>query len=499
MITCSKTPLLNFVALMCLMMSLPLQGKHHGEKEFNLAGIFGDNMVLQQDTEVAIWGTAQAKDQITIKTSWGGKAIKTVADEDGRWMDKIKTPKASNKSLKITVKCGSESRELKNILAGEVWICSGQSNMQWKLRGFGVAEFKEDVDKANFPQIRFCTIPHVLALELQDDVKTQWMVCNPRSIMQFSAVGYFFGSRLHQELDVPIGLVSTNWGGSAIEGWINPEILEQELEGYKNLTKHYEKWKKESGVIYDRTTKKPKGLNQSSPGVLYNSMLKPLVPFGFRGVIWYQGESNVKNPEEYKKLFSAMIKDWRKQWGIGDFPFYYVQIAPWAYKNVPISAAFLREAQLEVLSEPNTGMVVTMDVGDIGNIHPKRKKPVGERLALLALARDYGKKGIVDSGPLYKGFKVEGGKIRLEFDYIGGGLVAKGGGELTHFTIAGRNKKFVPAKAVVDGDTIIVSSDGVNRPVAVRFAWGSGDEPNLSNKEGLPASSFRTDDWPPKK
>lgn len=462
--------------------------------KLELAGIFGNNMVLQRDVDAAIWGKAVPGGKVSVEASWLRSVVVTVADGDGKWMTKIPTPKAGG-GLGIVVKCGDERVELKNVLSGDVWICSGQSNMQWKMRGFGVDHFKEDVVKAKFPNIRFCDVPQVISLEGQDDVKTRWAVCTPKSTLQFSAVAYFFGSRLHQELDVPIGLISTNWGGSAIEGWMSPEVLEKELPNYKQLIKTYPQWMANHGVTFKRADKKPKGLNQSSPGVLYNAMLKPLIPFSFRGVIWYQGESNIKQPILYRRLFPAMIRDWRTRWGQGDFPFYFVQIAPFAYKREPYPAAMLREAQAMALSEPNTGMVVTMDVGDETNIHPKDKKPVGERLALMELARHHRDVYEVSSGPVYKRCKVEGGRMRLMFDSVGGGLVARGGGELTHFTIAGDDRKFFPARAVIDGESIIVTSEKVAKPASVRFGWGNADRPNFANKEGLPASSFRTDAW----
>lgn len=470
------------------------QPKQQTAKKLQLAGIFASNMVLQRETDAPIWGLTAPKEKVSIKASWLRSTIETTADEQGKWITKIRTPKASE-GLAITVKSGDQTIELKNVLSGEVWICSGQSNMQWKMRGFGVDHFKEDVEKAKFPNIRFCDVPQVISLKTQDDVKTRWAVCSPKSTLQFSAVAYFFGSKLHQELDVPIGLISTNWGGSAIEGWLSPEVLEKELPNYKQLTENYPKWSSENGGNYGRSDKKPKGLNQSSPGVLYNSMIKPLMPFAFRGVIWYQGESNIKQPVLYRTLFPAMIQDWRTRWAIGDFPFYYVQIAPYHYKKDPFPAAMLREAQTMALSVPNTGMAVTMDIGDETNIHPKVKKPVGQRLALLALANDYGKSDLVSSGPQFKSFKVEANKIRLDFTSIGSGLTAKGGGELTHFTIAGDDKKFVPAQAVIKGDSVIVSSKQIAKPAAVRFGWGNADKPNFTNKEGLPASSFRTDTW----
>lgn len=459
-----------------------------------LAGMFADNMVIQRNTDAAIWGTAAPKGKVTVKASWIADAAGTIADEQGRWKVKIHTPKAGGPHT-IDVRSGGQAVKIKNVLSGEVWICSGQSNMQWKLRGFGVAEFKEDVDKANFPNIRLCDIPQVIALEGQDDVKARWTVCNPKSVMSFSAVAYFFGSHLHQELDVPIGLISTSWGGSAIEGWISPELLKKELPSYDEKTKSYADWNQQSGMLYANRAKRPKGLNQSSPSVLYNSMIRPIIPFSFRGVIWYQGESNVARPAEYTTLFPAMIRDWRQRWGIGDFPFYYVQIAPYHYNYEKLPSALLREAQFKTLSEPKTGMVVTLDIGAEDNIHPKAKKPVGQRLAKLALARDYGKLDLTDSGPLYKDHKIEGAKIRVRFDSIGSGLSALNGEELTHFTIAGKDQKFLAAKAVIEGDSLVISNAAIKNPVAVRFGWGDADHTNFSNKEGLPASSFRTDSW----
>ncbi len=462
-----------------------------------LAGMFKNHMVLQRECDAAIWGNARPGATVVVSPSWAEGSVEATADKTGKWHTTIKTPAAGG-PFKVAVKSGSETKELSDVLVGEVWICSGQSNMQWKLRGFGVKHFKEDVQKAKYPRIRFCDVPQVLALEGQDQVSPRWTVCSPESALAFSAVGYFFGSRLHQELDVPIGLVSTNWGGSSAEAWVSPGVLKKDFPEFNPQYATNQKILDESGALFfgRGKNKPPKGLNQRNPSVLYNSMIRPLIPFSFRGVVWYQGESNVKKPEQYRTLFPAMIRDWRTRWGRGDFPFYFVQIAPFAYKREPYSAAFLREAQTMTLAEPNTGMVVTMDIGNPGNIHPKQKKPVGERLALLALKNDYGRKSLVASGPLYAEHAVEKATVRVSFTGVGGGLVSRDGKPLTHFTIAGADKSFVKAQATIDGETIIVHSDQVKEPVAVRFAWGSGDTPNLSNKDGLPASSFRTDDWP---
>lgn len=463
--------------------------------QLNLAGMFADHMVFQRECDAAIWGTAKPGATVEISPSWTDVTFQVTTRESGEWRTTIKTPAAGG-PFKVDVKSGLETKQLSDVLVGEVWICSGQSNMQWKLRGFGVDHFKEDVQEATLPEIRFCDVPQVIALEGQDQVDARWTVCSPKTALNFSAVAYFFGSRLHRELDVPIGLISTNWGGSSAEAWVSPEILKKDFPEFNGQYEANEKIAQQTGVLFDRSNKPPKGLNQRNPSVLYNSMIRPLIPFSFRGVVWYQGESNVSSPEQYRTLFPAMIRDWRSRWGQGDFPFYFVQIAPFVYKTEPVSAAFLREAQMMTLSEPNTGMVVTMDVGNPTNIHPKPKKPVGERLALLALKHDYGQKNLVASGPMYAGLSLENNTIRLRFDHVGGGLVSGDDKPLTHFTIAGADKTFVEANAVIDGDTIVVSSDQVTNPVAVRFAWGSGDTPNLSNRDGLPASSFRTDDWP---
>ncbi len=465
------------------------------EKSLELASLFTSDMVLQQQTDAAIWGKAEPAQSVSISASWSKKVYQAVADSDGHWKTTVRTPKAGG-PFKLTVTSGKETIELKNVLSGEVWICSGQSNMQWKMRGFGLDHFKEDVEKANYPNIRLCQVNQAMALESQDRIKSKWSVCNPNTVLSFSAVGYFFGSRLYDELNVPIGLISTNWGGSSAEAWVSQEVLSKDFPEFNERLQQYPKIIQETGLVYPSGKKSPKGMNQRNPSVLYNGMIHPLVPFAFRGVIWYQGESNVKKPVQYRTLFPAMIQDWRNRWAIGEFPFYFVQIAPFKYNNIPVSVAFLREAQMMALSVPNTGMVVTMDIGQVDKIHPKKKKPVGERLALLALAKDYGKTGLVYSGPLYKSHQIEGRTIRLTFDHVGGGLATLEGKALTHFTIAGKDKNFVEAKAVIDGNTVVVSSEQIAKPAAVRFGWGNADMTNLANKEGLPASSFRTDNWP---
>ena len=461
-----------------------------------VSGAFKDHMVLQRETEAVIWGTGVPGKKVSVMGTWDNKVYRVSSDKDGKWQAKMKTPGAGG-PYQVHVGDGKKKITLNDVLLGDVWICGGQSNMQWKMRGFGVDHWKEDVQQAKLPMIRLCDVPQVLGLEEQDNISTSWRVCSPSSVMNFSAVGYFFGLRLHKELNVPIGLVSTNWGGSSAEAWTSEEVLRKQFPEFKPAFAKYPGQLQEGGATY-RAKNKPKWLNQRSPSACYNSMIKPLLPLSFRGVIWYQGESNVKTPEQYQTLFPAMIQDWRDRWGQGDFPFYFVQIAPFNYKTNPMSAAFLREAQGMALALPNTGMVVTMDIGNPTNIHPKVKKPVSERLALLALKHTYGRSMLIASGPVYSEQKIKGKKIRLSFTEIGGGLASRDGKPLTHFTIAGSNGKFVPAKAEIAGDAIVVQSPQVSKPKAVRFGWGSADMPNLMNKEGLPASSFRTDDYPVK-
>ena len=476
----------------CLV-SPQLFGQQTPNSSLRLNGMFKDNMVLQQQSKAAIWGMAKPGQMVSIESSWDKKATAKAGD-DGKWSATIETPTAGG-PYNINIKTNDEKKELKNVLIGEVWICSGQSNMQWKLRGFGVDHFKEDVEKANHPKIRFCQVDQILSLQPQDDVKARWTVCSPKTALEFSAVAYFFGDKLRQHLDVPIGLISTNWGGSSGEAWMNQNDIAGDFPDLNTILGGYDELIQLHGVSHERGRKTPKGLNHRMPSVLYNSMIHPLIPFSIRGVIWYQGESNVKKPVQYRKLFPKLIKSWRNEWGQGDFPFYFVQIAPFQYRNEPLPVAMLREAQLQSLKVANTGMVVTMDIGDAGNIHPKRKKPVGERLALLALANDYGQKDLVYSGPEFTGHSIESNRVRLKFKHLGGGLASRDGKPLSHFTLAGKDKVFHPATAEIDGDTILVSAANVAKPVAVRFGWGNSDEPNLMNKEGLPSSSFRTDDW----
>jgi alpha-L-fucosidase len=447
--------------------------------DVRLPAIIGSGMVLQRETEVSLWGWAEVGERVRVKAEWSPEEAAATAGEDGTWRVRVRTPAAGG-PFKITV-AGRNTLTLDNVLIGEVWICSGQSNMQWSVGpvfGPGVDNHAEVLKAADYPNIRLFNVKNTVAATPAADCVGAWNACTPETASSFSAVGYFFGRDLHDELKVPIGLINSSWGGTPAEAWTSARTL-------RAVPALAAKVPPESAPA----------LGPHTPAALYNGMIAPLVPFGMRGVIWYQGEANRLEAKLYRTLFPAMIADWRQSWGQGDFPFYYVQIAPFDYGDDKGQTAELREAQLQTLSTPNTGMVVTMDIGNPRDIHPQHKDEVGRRLVLWALAKTYGRPEVAFSGPLYKAMTIEGDRIRVRFDYVEGGLVSRGGGALTHFVVAGEDRAFRPADAAIDGETVVVSSAAVPHPVAVRYAWGTADEPNLANAAGLPASSFRMDDW----
>lgn len=439
----------------------------------SLPAIFGDHMVLQQNSEVIIWGWAKPGEEVKVTGSWDGQTITTKGNTLAQWKVKLNTPSAGGP---YTVKVqGYNTLVFEDVLIGEVWLCSGQSNMEWSATA-GIDNAEEAIREANHPEIRFFSVAHRTADAPQLDLGGKWVVATPETMAHFSAVGYFFGRKLHQELEVPVGLINSSWGGTPAEIWTVPEAITEDEELAKAA----------AGL-------KQEPWGPKDPGKAYHAMIAPLIPFKIAGALWYQGESNTAFPENYAKLLPTLIESWREKWGY-EFPFYFVQIAPWKYGR-PYEGAILRDSQRRTLSVPETGMVVISDIGNIEDIHPRNKLDVGIRLANLALNRTYGKTNFPASGPLYKDLKVEGNKIRLFFDHAEGGLVSKGK-TLTHFEIAGEDQKFVPAKAKIEGNSIVVSAKSVKKPVAVRFGWSNTAEPNLFNKDGLPASSFRTDDWP---
>jgi sialate O-acetylesterase len=441
-----------------------------------LPAVIGNDMVLQQGISLPIWGWAEKGEEVTVSVA--GQTVSGKAGDDGRWEVKLAKLEASpdQKPLEMTIKGATgEPITLKNILVGEVWVCSGQSNMEM---GVGIAKnAPAEIKTADHPQIRLFTVPKVRAQEPKKDVTATWAECNPKTISAggwggFSATAYYFGRDLQKRIKVPVGLIHTSWGGTPVEQWVSKKSLEAEP------------------LVKDMAGK---GDNST----LYNAMIAPLVPFGIRGAIWYQGEANVGRAAQYRVLLAAMIRNWRSEWSQGDFPFGIVQIAPFKYgneeKNGGIPEAELWESELITAEKvPNTGVALTMDIGELRDIHPKNKQEVGRRLALWAAATVYGQKGEW-TGPIYKSMQIDGDRIKLSFDHVDGGLESRDGKPLTEFTITGPDGKFQPAKAEIDGSTVVVQSDKVSNPVAVRFAFRDIAEPNLENKEGLPAAPFRTD------
>jgi sialate O-acetylesterase len=496
--------------------------------EIKLPAIISDNMVLQADSNVPVWGNAEPQSKIIIVCSWSDAKVAADSDKLGKWMVKIKTPK-SGSNCTITITCGQESKTINNILIGEVWLCSGQSNMWWPVKQAKDANY--EIAAANYPDIRLFAVSMAASDKLLDDCKGQWVLCNSQTVADFSAVGYFFGRELYKKLNTPIGLINAAYGGTPAQAWIRREIItkdeklkicfEKDTEIEANKAKYQQrydqaldKWKKdaESAKAAGKTSPKkpamPRELfKKNKSSVLYNAMIHPLIPYAIKGVIWYQGESNASESELYRKLFPALITNWRQDWGQGDFPFYYVQLASYGkYMKktssgqpdlaVPPDSNWprLREAQSMTLSLPNTGMAVAMDIGEVDNIHPKNKQDVGKRLALWAFAKDYGFKDIIYSGPLYKNIKIENDKARIYFNCTGSGLMTKGD-SIKGFAIAGADKKFVWAIAKIDGDMVLVWSEQVKNPATVRYGWSDWSNGNLYNKEELPALPFRTDDW----
>jgi len=632
-------------------------------RNIELHPIFTNNMVLQQKQDVPIWGTAEPGGEVIVELD--GKEEKVTVDKNGKWQVNLPSIQAGG-PYELVIR-GEKTRVIKNVLVGEVWICSGQSNMEMAVSAsWGIINNdKEEITNANYPEIRLFMVDKKMAETPQENLESEgWKECSPESVPVFSAVAYFFGRHLQSELNVPVGLIETAWGGTLVEAWTSGKTLKQfpeftdllenltidtstdeekvaaikkkmnewpdEIEkilkdkgifdhGFQNSDYNTNKWKtmelpttwEQTGLEYDgvvwfsknvnipktwkgqdltlslgkindyditwfngekigrgtdvsklREYKIPSSLvkvgenkivvhvldignnggiygpakkmnlsgsndtislvgnwkyeidpikisvrklpekptvntGANRPTVLYNAMINPIIPYGIKGAIWYQGESNAERAYQYRTLFKSFINDWRREWNIGDFPFLFVQLAN--FKEVQEqpgddSWAELREAQTMALDLPNTGMAVTIDIGDAKDIHPKNKQDVGKRLALNALAKVY-KKDIPYSGPMYSSMNVEGNKINLKFTNTNGGLKAGGNDELKGFAIAGEDKKFVWAKAEIRGDEIIVWNNNVKKPVAVRYAWASNPICNLYNGAGLPASPFRTDDW----
>jgi sialate O-acetylesterase len=453
--------------------------------EVKLPAIVSSNMVLQRNTTVVLWGWANAKEKLTIKTSWLKEVLIIDADKNGAWRIEVKT---TNSKEPQTIKITSNASDilLENILFGEVWLCSGQSNMQQPLKGFnGQPTFGSltATAKAANPNLRLFTVDRVGSKTPLQDIKkyVAWQEASPESALNFSAVAYFFGQQLQEILDVPVGLIHTSWGGSSIQAWISKDVMDS-----------YQKVNIDEVDLSKKTNR--------IPTALFNAMINPLIPYTIKGALWYQGEANRKEPENYKKLFPAMVKDWRSQWGIGNFPFYYVQIAPFMYGNndafqTTDNSAFIRETQLQCLDLiPNSGIAITMDIGDDYCIHPPKKKEVADRLLYNALNQTYGYTAIDYAAPVFDSQEMKDGGIILKFKNAETGLYSYG--ELEGFEIAADDKVFYPANAkIVNRKEVFVKSDKVSNPVAVRYAWRNWVTGTLYDTNLLPASSFRTDNW----
>lgn len=472
--------------------------------DVKLPALFSDNMVLQRGLACPVWGSAEPGEQVTV--SIGGQKKTAEADKEGKWTLKLE-PLPAGGPLELTV-AGKNTIVVKNVLVGEVWLCSGQSNMEMQVRG--ALNPKEEMEAANQPKIRYFHVPAGGAAKPATDVKASWKVCDPETVGGFSAVAYFFGRDLQKTLDVPVGLIHASVSGKAAECFTSLKVLEG-LDGYRKQPDYYkevmaehrdliEKHKERAGKAKAEGKPVPQAPEEpksppGDPASHYHAMIRPLVPYGIRGAIWYQGEANRGLPRFYRQLFPALIQNWRDDWGQGDFPFLYVQLANFRgrdpYPSEKAIWAELREVQLQSLAVPKTGMAVTIDIGEGGNIHPRNKQDVGKRLALAAGAVAYGN-DLVYSGPLYDALKVEGDKARVRFKHTGGGLLAKGD-KLKGFVIAADDKKFVWAEAKIDGASVLVWSDQVVKPAHVRYAWADNPDCNLYNKEGLPATPFRTD------
>ena len=446
--------------------------------EIKLPTIFGDNMVLQQQTDAAIWGMAAKNSTVKITTSWNKKSYSTRAGSDGKWKQKVSTPGAGG-PYEITISDG-KILNLKNVMIGEVWVCSGQSNMEMPMKGFmnqPILGSNEAIATSSNQAIRLFTVKRATSLQPLEDFTGNWNNSEPQTVSEFSATAYFFGLMLNRVLNVPIGLINTSWGGTRIEPWISEE-------GIKKFDFVKLPDKSQQGTLLQQT-----------PTVLFNAMINPMVGYSIKGAIWYQGEANRNEADQYMRLLPGMIENWRSEWGVGEFPFYYVQIAPFDYGPAGLNSAYLREAQLKASTAiPNIGMASIMDVGEKDCIHPADKKAAGDRLAFLALSNTYGKSGFASSGPVLKEMVITGSQIKLTFNNAVNGLTSFGKG-LYCFEVAGANKRFYPAEAFIQGGGITVFCPAVIEPVAVRYAFKDFIIGDLFNTEGLPASSFRTDTW----
>ena len=569
--------------VLCLLLPPCVQGAG-----LRMPSIFSDNMVLQTGQPLPVWGWAEPDQRVEVKIL--GQTAATQAEVSGAWRVTL-APIECDHAFTMTIATPEETKIIRNILAGEVWVCSGQSNMQMPLEPYiwsdGVYDYESVIEQANAPTMRLFMVPIAEPEQPQQDVEGSWKICTPQSAAAFSATAYFFGRELNQDLGRPVGLIQTAAGGTLVQQWMSPQSIEG-VAGYKQMTERFNRgkaqfiqdygryeqerarWLAEGGAqtgrpeptepvqdlssLYPDRAAAQKELRQQyladkeaweknggeqqgqpapavpvqetilpAPSRLYGGMVHPLIPFAIKGVIWYQGEGNTGDPynwghpSQYRELFEALITDWRQAWGQGDFPFYFCQLPGFAARPRPTEIADpanpedkttfpagdawpehswpqLREAQSQTLELANTGMAVLIDAGDAYNIHPRNKLTAGERLARLALTRDYGQK-VASMGPCYRSMQIEEGRAILHFDDAEGGLRAREG-SLKGFSIAGPDQQFYPAQAAIKDNGVAVWSPQVPQPAAVRYAWTANPWATLFNRAGLPAAPFRTDDWP---
>ena len=508
--------------LLCLLGAVAALSSPNARANVRLSSLFGDHMVLQQqsgDGGVWLWGHADRDEAIEVRL--GSASARAMGDEQGTWACQLKGLPPAGGPYEVTI-TGKNTVTLRDVLVGEVWLCSGQSNMQFVMRG--VLNHEAEIAAADHPKIRlFVGTEQFSALPL-DDPKGEWRVCNPQTVGSFSAVGYFFGRELHQNLHVPVGLIDSSWGGTPAEAWTPLEALWASPQ-LRPIVERYAQqvawsaaaplkiarydaalaarkdpanaWNDEADRL-PRNPRQAMQIDQNSPGTLYNGMIAPLLPFSLRGVIWYQGESNTERAAQYEEILTRLIQSWWQGFGVENFPFYLVQLANF-HDREPQPAdstwASLREAQAKTARALRpSGLAVIIDLGEAKNSHPVNKQEVGRRLARLAEARTYGQK-MVDEGPVYAGIKVEGSKVRVSFQPSESPLASRTGDKLQGFAVAGEDHQFAWAEAVIEGSEVVVRSDRVPAPVAVRYAWADNPEVSLYNEAGLPASPFRSDEW----
>ena len=449
--------------------------------EVKLPAVFSDHMVLQRNNVAPIWGWAEPGEKVTVQFS--GQTKSATAGDNGKWMVRLDAIKDVTVKGELSVK-GKNTLTVKDVLVGEVWVASGQSNMAMPVGRCLNAD--EEAAAAKFPQIRMFITKRNAQLKPQVDLEGFWVVCSPEAVKSFSGTAYFFGRTLHNQLKVPVGILHSSWGGTAIEAWTSIDVQEKSDK---------------LDSVLDRWKNKPQA-NQNKPANLFNGMIHPLIPYGIRGGIWYQGERNSKTVEGarlYARQLDLMINDWRRRWGQGDFPFLWAQLPNYKKRSVDPNAvsvwAHTRESMAKTLWMPNTGMATTIDIGEARDIHPRNKQDVGKRLAGWALAEFYNQKDAVTAGPMYASHEVKGSKVLIHLDHAEG-LGVKGDGDLVGFAVAGIDKQFHWAKAAIGKDGIVeVSCKDVSKPVAVRYAWGDNPKVNLINQADLPATPFRTDNW----